>query len=169
MTQAVAAVRSVADLLAVVRRQAEHAVDRYDELAEAFAVSNNLDTEAAFRELAESGRIFAAEIPPPAEAPGPLPAWGDLYPEISDPDSVHYLMPPWHAFDLAWRHEAQALALIEAQATGSPDPLIRAAAAELAGRQQLRVEAILARRDAQPQPPPGWWEDQDGPNWDSEF
>jgi hypothetical protein len=165
----VAAVRTVADLLAVVRRQAEHSADRYDELAEAFAVSNNQDTEGAFRELAEGGRLHAAEIPPPTEAPGLLPAWGDLYPEISDPDSVHYLMPPWHAFDLAYRHEAKALALIEDAASTSPDPLIRAAAVDLARRQQDRVEAILARRDSFPQPPPGWWEDEDGPNWDSEF
>ncbi len=169
MSEPVAAVQSVADLLAVVRRQAEHSADRYDELAEAFAVANNLDTEAAFRELAEGARLHAAAMPPPTGMPGRLPAWGDLYPEISDPDAVHFLMPAWHAFDLAQRHEAKALVLIEDAAANSPDPEIRAAAVELARRQQDRVEAILARRDSLPQPEPGWWEDEDGPNWDSEF
>ncbi len=169
MSESVAGVKSVADLLAVVRRQAGHSADLYDELAEAFAVANNQDTEAAFRELAEGGRVHAADLPPPATPPGVLPAWADLYPELSDADSVHYLMPPWHAFDLAHRHEATVLALIEATADGSPDPEIRAAAVELARRQKARVEAVLARRDTLPQPPPGWWDDHDGPNWDSEF
>ncbi len=169
MTGLGVAVGSAAGLLAVVRRQAEETADRYADLADAFVVSNNPDTAAAFRELAESGRHHAAGLPVAAAVPARLPAWGDDSPEIADADAVHYLMPPWHAFDLAQRHEARVLARIEAEAAGAPDPDFRAVAADLARRQRERLASVLARRDAAPPPPPGWWEDPDGPNWDSEF
>lgn len=169
MSRPGAGVGTVPELLAVVRRQAVDTADLYAELADAFAVSNNPDTASAFHDLAEGGRSHAAGLPAPTADPPRLPAWGDDYPEIADADAVHYLMPPWHAFDLAQRHETRVLALIEAEAAGAPDPDLRAVAADLARRQRDRLAAILARRDATPKPPPGWWDDPDGPNWDSEF
>jgi len=162
-------VTSAALLRALVRRQAETAAERYEELAEALLVANNLVGEGAFRELAEGGWRFFDALPPPATAPGPLPRWGEMYPEISDPDSVHYLMPPYYAFELARRHEGKTLALIQDVLDQSPIAEVREAAAALLELQRARHATVEARRDDYPKPPHGWWEDEDGPNWESEF
>ena len=162
-------VTSAALLMALVRRQAETAAERYEDLAEAFVVANNVASEGAFRELAEGGWRFFDALPRPAAAPGPLPRWGEMYPEISDPDSVHYLMPPYYAFELARRHEAKTQAILQDVLATSPLPEVREAAAPLLELQSARVAAIEARRDSYPKPPHGWWVDEDGPNWESEL
>jgi hypothetical protein len=153
----------------LVRRQAETAAERYEELAEALLVANNLDSGDAFRELAEGGWKHFSGFPHPTLAPGPLPRWGEMYPEISDPDSVHYLMPPYYAFELARRHEGKTLDLLKQVAERSPLAEVRDAAPPLIAHQQARVAAIEARRDCYTKPPHGWWIDEDGPNWESEF
>ncbi len=134
---------------------AERSAERYAELAQAFEMSCNPDTAQAFRDLAGLANDHAAGFGARA---GPLPAWFDQAPEISDPDSVHYLMLPWHAFDLALRHETRILDYLR--------PLD--GAETLAGRQTAHLAALTARRDACPQPHRGWWEDPDGPNWDGD-
>lgn len=111
----------------------------YHELAEAFDMSCNPDTASAFRELAVMAEGFAAAV-------------SDHAPEIADPGAVHYLMLPWHAFDLALKREERALETLDG---------------DMAQRQQAHLSEIRARRDACPAPAPGWWEDADEPNWDA--
>lgn len=166
MTLALGLLRSAADLLAIARAMEEQGAERYTELAEAFEVSCNPDTANVFRELAEAERRHAGDFP---ELQGPPPKvlpWGEQDPEIADPDSVHYLMLPWHAFDLALRHEQKALDFFEEIAARSPVPEVRAAAHDLALRERGHVAHVLARRDSFPEPQPGWDEDDDPPNWD---
>jgi len=155
--------------MALVRRQAEDAAERYEELSEAFEVANNMVSADCFRELAEGGWLFHASLPQPSTPPGPLPRWGEMYPEISDPDSVHYLMPPYYVFELALRHEGKTLALLQDVFDQSPIAEVRDAAATLLDLQRPRVAAIEARRNGYPKPPHGWWIDEDGPNWESEL
>ena len=169
MSLDVEVVTSAALLMALARRQAEDAAERYEVLAEAFVVANNLASGEAFRELAEGGWQLHASLPQPSAPPGPLPRWGEMYPEISDPDSVHYLMPPYYVFELALRHEGKTLALLQDVFDHSPIAEVRAAAAALLELQRTRVATIEARRNDYPKPAHGWWIDEDGPNWESEL
>lgn len=132
---------------------AERSAERYRELAQAFEGACNRDTTEAFLELAALAECHAAGF---AAQAGALPDWFDETPEISDPDSVHYMMLPWHAFDLALRHETRILDFLS--------PLDAA----LAERQATHVAVVAARRDASPEPHRGWWEDPDGPNWEGD-
>jgi rubrerythrin len=166
VTLAVGMIRTVDDLLAIARAMEEHSAERYAELAEAFEVYCNADTSAVFRELAEVERRHAADFPTSQVEPPKVMPWGAEEPEIADPDHVHYLMLPWHAYDLALRHEQQAENFFAEIAARSPNPGIKVAAHSLAERERGHVAHILKRRDACSQPHAGWDEDPDPPNWD---
>ncbi|MGE5503932.1 MAG: ferritin-like domain-containing protein [Actinomycetota bacterium] len=160
------AVLTAADLHALARAMEDRAAERYRELAEAFEVSCNPDTAKAFRELAEVESRHAAEFP---AAAGPLPeilAQCETDPEIADPDAVHYLMHPWHAFDLALRHEKKAVTFFQELAANTSVPEVRAAALRLVEREQGHVAHVEQRLAQLPVPPAGWDEDEDPPNWD---
>lgn len=157
---------SVEDLLAIARVMEERSAERYGELAEAFEVSCNPDTAAAFRELAEAERRHAEDFPAPQGQPPKGMPWGEEEPEIADPGSVHYLMLPWHAFDLALRHEQKAMDFFAEVAARSPDPGVKLAAHALAERENGHIAHILQRRNSFPEPHAGWDEDDDPPNWD---
>jgi len=162
------AVKTSADLLAIVRRMEERSAERYRELAEAFETScNNLETAEAFRDLAEGEDRHAAEFPALAGPRPDLAVWGEDDPEIADPSAVHYLMHPWHAFDLALRHEQETLALFSALAEKSPYPEVKAEAVRLVLREQGHVERMKAKRDDSPVPPDDWDDDDDDPNWEA--
>lgn len=161
------AVKTSADLLAIARVMEERAAERYRELAEAFEVSCNPDTSAAFLELAESEERHAADFPALDGVPPVAAAWGEEDPEIADPDAVHYLMYPWHAFDLALRLEERAVEFFSFFAEGSPYAEVRTQAARLAERELEHVAHMKARRDLLPEPPADWDEDLDPPNWEA--
>jgi len=161
------AVRSSADLLAIARVMEERSAERYREMAVAFEVACNLDTANAFRELAEGEDRHAADFPALAGQPPRVMPWGEEDPEIADPDAVHYLMHPWHAFDLALRHEEKALAFFSVLADQSPHAEVRAEAARLAERERTHVERVKQRLAETPRPPKDWWLDEDGPNWEA--
>ncbi|MDO8605599.1 MAG: ferritin family protein [Phaeospirillum sp.] len=161
------AVHTSAELLTIVRLMEEGAAERYRELAEAFETSCNLDTAAAFRELAEGEDRHAAEFPALA---GPAPRvtpWGEEDPEIADPDAVHYLMHPWHVFELALRNEEKTLSFFEALAVQSPHAEVKAEAVRLAERERGHVDHVKRRMAELPVPPDDWDEDDDPPNWEA--
>ncbi len=160
-------VKTSAELLSIVKMMEERSAERYRELAEAFETSCNLDTAEAFRELAEGEERRAAELPPFAGAPPRTVPWGEDNPVIADPMAVHYLMHPWHAADLALRHEQDTLALFTALAEKSPHAEVKAEAARLVEREQAQVEWMAAKRDALPIPPDDWEDDDDDPNWEA--
>lgn len=145
------------DLLAIARAVAERSAERYGELAEAFAMSCNPATAEAFQAVAALYREQADALPPAPPPPRGALDWFEHAPEIADPDSVHYLMLPWHVYDLAQRAEDRVHAFyVDSQATAE------------ATVSQSRRDDLCARRDACPKPHPGWWEDEDGPNWDAD-
>ncbi|MBI3444215.1 MAG: ferritin family protein [Magnetospirillum sp.] len=145
----------------------ERSAERYRELADSFEVACNPDTAEAFHDLAAGEDRHAADFPATV---GPRPEtvpWGEEDPEIADPDAVHYLMHPWHAADLALRHEQETLALFTTLAEKSPFAEVRAEAAKLVERETRHVAEMLAKRDALPTPPRDWYVDEDGPNWEA--
>lgn len=166
MRLAIGLIGSVADLLSIARVMEGRGAERYAELAQAFEVYCNPDTATAFRALAEAELRHEAEFPEPhVTAPKVMP-WGEEDPEIADPDCVHYLMLPWHVYDMALRHERKALEFFEEIAARSPIAEVKAAAQQLAERERGHIAHVTARRDAMPLPHEGWDEDEDPPNWD---
>lgn len=158
---------TAASLLAMARAMDQHAAERYRELASAFEMSCNTDTADAFRRLAEISTIRAEEFGPSTTKAASL-AWFEDCPEISDPDAVHYLMLPWHAFDLARRLDERCREHFQSLSEAATLPDIRDTASHLAERQTRHVEKMTTLREDCPAPHPGWWEDQDGPNWDGD-
>lgn len=162
-----ASITSKADLLAIARAIEEQALEQYGELAEAFAMSCNADAAQAFRELADDRSPRVAEFPPLAGAVPVMLPWGDMDPEISDPEAVHYLMWPWHAFDLALRHETLTRVFFETVARGLPAGESKDAAEILAERARKMEAAMQAKRDQSEIPPDDWDDDPDPPNWEA--
>ncbi|OAN49953.1 rubrerythrin family protein [Paramagnetospirillum marisnigri] len=159
---------STAELFAIVRLMEESSAERYRELAEAFEIScNNLETAEAFRALAEGEDRHAAEFPAPVGPLGALKPWGEEDPEIADPGAVHYLMYPWHAYDLALRHEQETLAIFTALADATTIPEVKAEALRLVEREKGHMDRMRELRDIQPIPPDDWDEDDDPPNWEA--
>lgn len=152
----------------MARALGQRSAERYRELAVAFEMSCNQDTSAAFRELADIEDGRAGELSASPARTSPSLAWFDVSPEISDPDSVHYMMLPWHAFDLARRLEERCQAHFRSLAEACDDSEARVTALSLAERLGRHAMEMTARRDACPEPHRGWWEDQDGPNWEGE-
>lgn len=161
------AVKTSADLLAIARLMEERSAERYRELAEAFEISCNLDTAEAFRDLAEGEERHAADFPALSGNSSRIMAWGEDDPVIADPSAVHYLMHPWHAADLALRHEQETLALFTLVAEHSPHAEVRAEALRLVEREKRHVDAMAAKRDGLPVPPDDWEDDDDDPNWEA--
>lgn len=169
MTEAFGQITTAADLTSIARAMEERSAERYRELAEAFEVACNPDTAEAFRTLAEEEDRHAAAFPAAdAAAHALVQDWFDQAPEIADPDSVHYLMLPWHAYDLALRAEERARDFFTTLATAAVNAEVRNLAHELAEREKAHVEHVRARRDACPEPHAGWWDDEDGPNWNAD-
>lgn len=168
MTQAFGQIKSCADLTAIARAMEERSAERYRELAEAFEMACNPDTAEAFRALAaeEDGHATAF----PAAGPSHVHAldWFDQAPEIADPDSVHYLMLPWHAYDMALRAEERARDFFAALAIAATTAEVRDLAHQLAEREAAHLDHARTRRDSCPEPHAGWWEDEDGPNWNAD-
>lgn len=168
MTTACGHIKDSAGLLAIARAVAERSADRYRDLASAFDVACNPETAAIFRTLAEEAEARAASVPEVTPVPASALNWFDSAPEIADPDSVHFLMLPWHALDLAWHTEERLRLYYAGVAAESRDSRVRAVAADLVRRTQDRQATWAERRDALPKPAAGWWVDEDGPNLDAE-
>ncbi len=167
MSLAASQINSTAQLLAIARAIEEQAAEQYSELAEAFVEACNADAATAFRELAEGRTPRVQALPALAgPVPGPLP-WGDRDPEISDPEAVHYLMWPWHVFDLALRHEQLTQAFFAEIAATATVAEVSDTARDLAAQGSRQVDLMMARRDQSPIPPDDWDEDPDPPNWEA--
>lgn len=168
MTEAFGQIKTAADLTSIARAMEERSAERYREMAEAFEMACNPDTAEAFRALAEEEDRHAEAFPAAGTSHVHIVDWLDQAPEIADPDSVHYLMLPWHAYDLALRSEERARDFFAALAMAAVTAEVRELAHALAEREATHMDHARTRRDACPEPHAGWWEDEDGPNWDAD-
>jgi rubrerythrin len=150
----------------------DEAATRYRELADAMSVHNNPEVEALFRKMAEYSDMHRAEAVGHAEQhAGGLPdlkpwefRWpGDESPESGRLESVHYLMTPYHALELALAAEQGAHAFYSgvAEQTGNAD--IRTLAREFSAEEKQHVEALEKWIAQYPEPPDNWDDDLDPP------
>ncbi len=102
----------VANFLAHAVALEAEAVERYDELADAMEVHNNMEVADLFRQLAKFSRLHLAEVKETAkgvELPH-LKPWEYQWHSAEGPESApmertHYRMTPYHCVHLALANE----------------------------------------------------------------
>lgn len=143
-------IESVPEFLVHALELEHESAERYRQLTETMRVHHNHTVSAVFRLLADMSDAHASEVTARAE--------GVLLPEIapwdfkwSCPDSpevdcgqidVGYLMTPLQAFELALHNEIRGREFYAFIATDSPDPRVRALAAEMAAEENEHVELV---------------------------
>jgi rubrerythrin len=145
------------------------ATERYAQFAEALDTHNNREVAGLFRKLADIEALHAKRILEEMKWPS-MPALPPAYawdtpegPETAPFESLHYLMQPRHALEIALRCEEQALAYYEGIASGSVPQNVRDAANEMAAEEKEHVRLIREWMKKVPVPPEGWDEDPDPP------
>lgn len=148
------------------------AVERYTDFADQMETHNNREVAAMFRTMAGYETKHAQEImaemgwkePPLAALQGVRWAGFDA-PEAPAIDSVHYLMQPWHALQLALGAEQRAEAFFGALAAAATNDAVRAKALELQAEEAEHVELVKAWMTKVPQPDRDWANDPDPPRY----
>jgi rubrerythrin len=145
------------------------AAERYAQFADQLDEHNNREVAALFRKLAGFEALHAERILQEMGWPSvppltPAYAWEpNEAPETAPFDSLHYLMQPWHALEIALRCELQAQKYFEAIAAGNAPPSVRQAASELAREEAEHAALIREWMSKVPRPAEGWDEDPDPP------
>ena len=158
-----------ADFMAQAYTMELEATERYAQFAEQLDTHNNREVAELFRKLSALEALHAKRILEEMGWPS-LPAlpvafaWEDSEgPETAPLDSLHYLMMPYHALQLALQCEQRAQQHFEGIAAGKAPKNVRAAAAEMAGEEREHVRLIKEWLARVPQPAAGWDEDPDPP------
>jgi rubrerythrin len=145
------------------------ATERYAQFAEQLDTHNNREVAQLFRKLADIEALHAKRILeemgwPSMPALPPAYAWeGAESPETAPFDSLHYLMQPWHALEIALRCEKQAQKYFEGIAVSGAPKKVRDAAREMAQEEEEHVRLIQQWMQKVPRPAAGWDEDPDPP------
>lgn len=127
----------------------EEAAERHGELADMMAVHNNPEVAETFRKLAHYSRLHAQEIRDrsrgsdlPRIAPWDF-GWETMEgPETADIGSVNYLMNTVRALQIAMGNERRAHDFYFAISEESPDPEVRALAAEFADEEKEHLRLL---------------------------
>lgn len=127
----------------------EEAAQRHDDLADMMDVHNNPEVAATFRKLAGYSRLHAREIRDHAQG-ADLPriapwdfGWETMEgPETADLGSVDYLMNAARALQIALGNEQRAHDFYFSISEESPDPAVRALAAEFADEESEHVRLL---------------------------
>jgi len=150
------------------------AIDRYTEFADAMETHNNKEVAAMFRTMAGYEAKHAQQImeemgwktPPARPLLTGFRAEGDFEsPETVPVESVHYLMQPWHALQLALAAEQRAEAFFKTLAESTTDEAVRRAARELQAEEAEHVELVKAWIAKVPPPDRNWQDDPDPPRY----
>jgi len=158
-----------ADFMARAYTMELEAIERYAQFAEQLDSHNNREVAQLFRKLSQVETLHAKRILEEMRWPSvpPLPvayAWDGLEaPETAPPDSVHYLMQPYHALEIALQCEMQAQQYFEAIAAARAPRRVRAAAAEMAEEEREHVRLIRDWMKKVSRPAAAWDHDPDPP------
>ena len=145
------------------------ATERYAQFAEQLETHNNREVAALFRKLSEIEALHAKRILsemhwPTLPAPAPAYAWeGSEAPETAPFDSLHYLMQPWHALEIALRCEEEAKKYCDSIAASRAPRDVREAAKTMAEEEAEHIRLVREWMERVPRPSQGWDEDPDPP------
>jgi rubrerythrin len=158
-----------ADFMAQAYTMELEATERYAQFAEQLDTHNNREVADMFRKLSKIEALHAKRILEEMGWPS-LPALPAAFaweegegPESAPLDSLHYLMQPFHALQLALQCERRAQAHFEGIAAGKAPKKVRVAAAEMAEEEREHVRLIQAWLERVPQPSADWDHDPDPP------
>ena len=145
----------------------QEAAERYDELADQMEVHNNAEVAQLFRKMAEVERKHSARVlgKMPSKAAARPPITSGEMPETIPTSEAHYLMPPYHALELALECELRAQDFFEQAERSTRDAKVRAAAREMAAEEREHVRLIKEWMRRVPKPEPGWDYDPDPPTY----
>jgi rubrerythrin len=158
-----------ADFMARAYSMELEATERYAQFAEQLETHNNREVAQLFRKLADIEALHAKNILeemkwPSMPAPTASYAWAGLEgPETAPFDSLHYLMQPWHALEIALRCELEAQKFYDGIAASKAPKAVREAAREMAAEEAEHVRLIREWMKRVPQPSTDWDEDPDPP------
>jgi len=127
----------------------EEAAERHDELADMMEVHNNPEVAETFRKLAHYSRLHAQEIRDrsqgsdlPRIAPWDF-GWETMEgPETADIGDMNYLMNTAQALNVAMGNEQRAHDFYFSISEESPDPEVRALAAEFADEEKEHLALL---------------------------
>ena len=145
------------------------AVERYTQFADQLEGHNNSEVAAVFRKLAEIEGLHAKYIldemswPSLPVLPVPYASNEPEGPETAPFDSLHYLMQPYHALEIALKCEYQAQQYYESIAASKAPRRVRDAAFEMALEEREHVSLMRDWMKRVPRPKAGWDEDLDPP------
>jgi len=145
------------------------ATERYAQFADQLDTHNNREVAQMFRKLATVEALHAKRILeemhwPSMPALPPAYAWESAEGAETAPfDSMHYLMQPFHALEIALRCEQQAQKYYEDIAASKAPQKVRDTALEMAAEEREHVRLIHEWLKRVPPPPKGWDEDPDPP------
>ena len=145
------------------------ATERYAQFAEQLETHNNREVAELFRRLSEIEALHAQRILAEMNwlsmpALPPAYAWETPEgPETAPFDSLHYLMQPWHALQIALRCELEAKKYYDGIAASRAPREVREAAKEMAAEEAEHVRLVREWLARVPKPPEGWDEDPDPP------
>jgi rubrerythrin len=164
-TPAVAAPRTLDDLMAQAYAMERDAVLRYREFADVMQAHNNTEVAALFCALADQEELHAEQIAlamqwdeAPAVAAPPAPAAPSL-------DEAHYLMQPWHALQLALQAEQHAFDFFGGIVAHCDDGALREAASEMQEEERGHIQMIKSWIARMPPPAGNWADDPDPPRY----
>jgi rubrerythrin len=86
-------------------------------------------------------------------------------PETIPTSEAHYLMPAYHALELALESELRAQKFFEQAERSTRDARVRDAAREMAAEEREHVRLIKDWMKRVPKPEPGWDYDPDPPTY----
>ena len=145
------------------------AVERYTQFADQLEEHNNSEVAAVFRKLAGIEGLHAKHIldemgwPSLPVLPVPYASGEPEGPETAPFDSLHYLMQPYHALEIALRCEIDAVNYFEDIAAGASDERVRKAASHMAAEEREHVSLMRDWMKRVPRPRANWDEDLDPP------
>lgn len=163
-------VATVNDLLLRAHAMELEAAERYDEFAAQMELHNNREVAALFRKLAgierKHGDSLASDLAARGVQPTTRPPLGSLGEEgleTAPAGTLHYLMTPYHALEIALRNEQRALAFFSLMAdAGGPEEL-RTLASEFAREEAEHVQLLQQWLARTAKPRDDWAYDPDEP------
>jgi rubrerythrin len=163
-------IESVDDLLARAYAMEVEAAERYQEFAGQMERHNNLEVAALFHRLAGYEQKHADSIAVDLKTRGvdlrtavALSNPHEEGIETPPPESLHYLMTPFHALEIALASEVRAVDFFSGLLGSTTDPAVRGVAQEFAREETEHVELIRAWLAKVEKPSADWAEDPDEP------
>lgn len=164
--------RTLTEFMAHALIMEVEAAQRYTELADAMETHNNRAVEELFRKLARIEHKHAEQIleemgwtAPPSSPIGGYQWQGLEGPETADFATLHYLMQPYHALEIALLNEKRAFEFFSGLARRATTDKVKRAAKEMAAEEAEHVRLIEDWMKKVPRPEPQWDVDLDPPRY----